>query len=245
MKCTSRDTRRGTIRNRSDVKNVVRYCLTAAIVHTLLIRISKTVHKMMALVCSLIIGWHQEVLFLFQSFCNQYVLKRHVDSMHRGIKEEHICQDCGKIFTQVSCCCGRTLSFSQKELKSCLVCVRVCVRVCACVCVRAHTNVCVGVRAGDAVRLRVMLLVLSIIFPSADMAVNADCSGPLQKHSLAEHAALHLEQRPHVCDICGASFTYKSSLRSHRRTQHTEPDTRKFVCTVRPSLSITLKDSWP
>ena len=53
-----------------------------------------------------------------------------------------------------------------------------------------------------------------------------------QKHSLQEHAAIHMETRPHVCDVCGASFTYKSSLRSHRKTQHTECEERKFICEV-------------
>ena len=30
------------------------------------------------------------------------MLKKHVDSVHRGIKEEHVCVECGKVFTQVS-----------------------------------------------------------------------------------------------------------------------------------------------
>ena len=59
------------------------------------------------------------------------------------------------------------------------------------------------------------------------------CGKELEFYYVKMHMKLHKGKLDHVCDICGRSYVFASSLRSHKRTHHTELKSRRSApCSV-------------
>ena len=59
-----------------------------------------------------------------------------------------------------------------------------------------------------------------------------------QPSHLKRHSAIHMEQRPHICDICDKGFAYPSELRTHK-LRHTAIE--RIECEKCNSVFDTLK----
>lgn len=59
------------------------------------------------------------------------------------------------------------------------------------------------------------------------------CQKLFSTHSLRFHIRSHTNERPHVCDVCNASFFRKSNLVYHVKRKHTTKDTKKEPAKVK------------
>ncbi|XP_061821310.1 zinc finger Y-chromosomal protein 1-like [Nerophis lumbriciformis] len=162
-----------------------------------------------------------------RKFCRQFQLERHKRLHPDGCAEHGTlpCQVCGRRFNTEAMLAAHSRVHTDEKPFRCGVCLR---RFMSVACLKRHNT-----------RVHLKMGLKTPTFSGTSRAPKVfPCSmcGKVFKFPslLANHAAVHSEERPHSCDMCTRRFRRLSHLKRHRRVVHLDgarpPQT--FICHI-------------
>jgi RNase P subunit RPR2 len=75
------------------------------------------------------------------------------------------------------------------------------------------------------------VLAIYFCFHLIALAKCQQCNKTLKVSSMKNHLKSHSGVKSHLCELCGRSFVFKSSLNSHIRINH-NGEAKPFMCTI-------------